>query len=89
MANLLDHVKTMGQNSESMGFRTNDTLFRTDGFRTNDTFSDQSPIWVFGPMGFRTNGPSNQWVFGPMGRRTNGLSDHRHGTYVETPAAAM
>ena len=59
-----------------MGFRTNDTFFRTNGFRTNDTFSAQS---VFGPMCLRTNGPSDRWVFGPMGHRTNGLSDRRHG----------
>ena len=26
----------------------------------------------------QTNGLSNQWVFGPMGHRTNGPSDHRH-----------
>ena len=32
-------------------------------FRTNDTFSDQ---WIFGPMGLRTNGFSDQWnFFGP------------------------
>ena len=55
-----------------MGFRTNNTLFRTNGSL------DQ---WVFGPMGFRTNGPSDQLVCGPMCRRTNGLSDHRDGPY--------
>ena len=53
-------------------------------FRTNDTCSDQwvfGPMthffgpMVFGPMGFWTNGPSDQCVFGPMGFRTNGSSD--------------
>ena len=36
-------------------------------------FLDQ---WHFlGPIGFWTNGFSDQWVFGPMGLRTNRLSD--------------
>ena len=55
------------------------TLFRTNGFRTNDTLfwtNGSLDQWVFEPMGFRTNGPSDQWVFGPMGRQTNGLSDN-------------
>ena len=44
-------------------------------FRTND--SSESDQWVFGPMGRRTNGISDQLDFGPMpiGRRTNGPSD--------------